>query len=319
MKHKKLGYDIYLIQCSDIMYYLSIFSKANINIYFLKKIDTYTYRFYTKRRYSYQLRKLNLPIVFEKSIGILYYLTLFFRSKIKLVGIIAFVVTFIYLNQRILNLEVMGTKYNLNSQIINKLKEYDVHFMNLKLNNEQLEQLKIKLQNDFKDEIDWLNIYQKGQTFFVEYTNKKNSEVSTKDFRTIVACKNSVIKQFQIQSGYIVSNIHQYVEKGDILVSNALVSTFDETIMLYPAGKIYGYTWYDIEKSLPDTNDQAEAFSELLKQIRDELGQSIGKEFTIDQEKVLQFTIKDSRIVMKVHYTVIEDIACKGEINESDN
>lgn len=320
MKTKKtLGYDMYLIQCNDIMPYLNIFSKMKINIYFLKKVDTYTYQFCVKRKGSYQLRRLDLPIVFEKSVGLLYYITLFFKSRIKLVGIMTFIIVYLLLNNCILNLKVVGTKYQLNQQIVQKLKEYDVHFLNQKLDYEQLEQLKIKLQTDFKEDIDWLNIYQKGQTFFVEYTNKKESSITSKDNRPIVACKDSVIKQFQIHSGYISVNVNQFVKAGELLVSNTLVSTFDETILLYPSGKIYGYTWYDIEKSIPKIDDEGEAFSELLKQVRDELEKLTKNEFTIDQEKVLQFSINDSKIVMKVHYTLIENIACKGEINESYN
>ena len=126
-----------------------------------------------------------------------------------------------------------------------------------------------------------------------------------------------MIKEFQIQSGLIVSNIHQYVNKGDILVNNAIVSTFDETIKVYPKGKVYGYTWYTIEKELP-LNDEADDFNTLLLQIRQELESQLGNEAKIDKEKVLHYNKDNSKITLKVHYTVIEDIGCKGDINEQN-
>lgn len=317
MLNISLGYDVYEIECINISYYIDLFTKNKVQLYHLRKIDTYTYSFLVRRRDTYILQKTDAPLQFIRSVGPLYYITRFFKSKVKLVGAVVFIGVFYYTQQHILNLKIIGTQYQLNEEIVAKLKDYHIDFFDKKMSLDDIANLKNQLLNDYKSNIDWINIYQQGETIYIEYTNKKESQIVEKDVRPIVACKESVIKEFQIQSGYIMSSINQYVQPGDLLVSNAIVSTFDETIMVYPKGKVYGYTWYDIEKELP-LQDEADDFNTLLLQIRNELQQQLGSEAKIDKEKVLHYSIDNSKIKLKVHYTVIEDIACKGDMNEQN-
>lgn len=318
MNRNYLGYDVYEIDCINISFYIDLLTNHKIQLYHLKKVDTYTYQFCIKRHAIYKLQKLDIPIRYLKSVGPLYYLTLLLKSKVKWLGIITFIIVYIYTKQHLLNIKITGTQYQLNEQIVEKLSFYHINFFDKKLSLQDIENLKATLLQDFINEIDWINVYQKGETLFIEYTNKSQSDIETKDSRPLVACKESVIKEFQVQSGYIVAKINQYVTPGELLVSNAIVSTFDETILVYPKGKIFGYTWYDIEKEMP-LNDEADAFNTLLMEIRNELSAIIGQEAKIDKENILLFTGDDSTIRMKVHYTVIEDVACKGDMNEQNN
>lgn len=312
-----LGYDYYQINCLNITYYIDIFLTHKIHLYNLQKIDTYTYTFLTSRKYSYTLKKIDAPIEYIKSVGVLHYLTLFFKSKIKWIGILTFIIVFFYTKQHVLNIKIMGTQFQLNEELVTKLDDYRIGFFNKKLNQEEINNLKLQLLSDYKTKIDWINLHQKGDTVYIEYTNKKESEIMVKDARPLVTCKEAVIKEFQVQSGMIITQINQYVLPGEILVSNAIVSTFDETILVNPKGKIFGYTWYDIEQEM-DKSDEADNFNTLLLRIRNELSTYLGKDAKIDNEKVLQYEVDDSKIRLRVHYTVIEDIACKGDMNEQD-
>lgn len=317
MHKMNLGYDVYEMDCINISYYIDLFTKNKIQLYHLRKKDTYTYSFFVHRKDTYTLQKMDIPLHFIGSVGPLYYLTRFFKNKVKLVGVAVFIGVFYYTQQHILNLKIVGTQYQLNESIVSKLKDYHIDFFDKKMSLDEITDLKNQLLNDYKSNIDWINIYQQGETIYIEYTNKKESEIVEKDVRPIVACKESVIKEFQIQSGSIMTRINQYVQPGELLVSNAIVSTFDETIMVYPKGKVYGYTWYDIEKELP-LQDEADDFNTLLLNIRHELQQQLGDDAKIDKEKVLHYSIDNSKIRLKVHYTVIEDIACKGDMNEQN-
>lgn len=310
-----LGYDLYTLECGSITYYLQLLHDQQITIYHLKKINPFVYQFYAKRKDFYTIKRLNIPIHYIKSIGPLYYLTLFFRSKVKLFGVVVFILTFLYMQQHLLNIKIKGTQYEVNQQIVLKLQEENIEYLSKKPTLQELEVIKSLLLETFQDDIDWLNIYLKGEALMIEYTNKQSYSIKEKDVRPIVACKEAVIKEFQVSRGEIISKINQYVLPGDVLVSNAIVSTFDETKILYPDGKIYGYTWYDIEKEM-EGDDEGEAFSLLLQEIRQELATQLSKDALIDKENILHFTQDDSTIRLRVHYTVIEDIGCKGDINE---
>lgn len=315
MKTKLSGFDEYLLYCHDVVYYLDLLQHHQIKINHLVKVDHFTYTFRVRKKDSYKIRKLELPVKYIKSIGWLYYYTLLLKNYIKLSGLLIFTISIMFLQTRILDIHVIGTKQELNTSIISYLNEKNIYFLQPKLTVTQMDALAVEIQNSFDQKIDWLNIYLKGNTLSVEYTNKQSSVVQTSDLRAIIACKDSVIKQFNIQSGQIVTQLNQFVKKDEVLVTNALVSTFDQTILLYPKGEVWGYTWYEIEQEVV-SNDQAEGFSLLLQQSRHSLEQLISKNAKIDHEKVLQFTINDSTMKMKVHYTVIENIACKGDFDE---
>ena len=61
--------------------------------------------------------------------------------------------------------------------------------------------------------------------------------------------------------------------------------------------------------------DQGEAFYQLLLKIRSQLPANA----IIDKENVLQMSKTSSKIILKMHYTLIEDIAIKGETDEGSH
>ncbi len=307
---RRFGYDIYYLQCTNVAYYLDIFMRLKIKVYFLKKIDTYTYQFYTTRISSYKLRKLDLPIQYYKSVGFIYYITLFFRNRVKMIGVITFMFSLVFFNQLILNIKVIGSQAKLNSEIIHHLKQNKISYFRKNPSLNQLDQVKSVLETDFANNIDWMNIYQKGRTIFVEYTNKQDSIETNEDSRPIIACKDAVIKKFQIEKGNILVQINQFVKKGDILVSNELETTSQEIITVFPKGKVYGYTWYDFHLTIY-SDDEAEAFDDLLKMARDELSLQIGVDATIESEKIIKFVNDNGEYHLDIHYTVVENIACR--------
>ena len=60
--------------------------------------------------------------------------------------------------------------------------------------------------------------------------------------------------------------------------------------------------------------DYGDVFYQLLLKIRSQIPAGA----YIDKENVLQMTRNRSKITLKVHYTLIEDIAVKGENNEEN-
>ena len=60
--------------------------------------------------------------------------------------------------------------------------------------------------------------------------------------------------------------------------------------------------------------DHGDVFYQLLLKIRSQIPAGA----YIDKENVLQMTRNRSKITLKVHYTLIEDIAVKGENNEEN-
>ena len=122
-----------------------------------------------------------------------------------------------------------------------------------------------------------------------------------------------MIKSFDIDSGLMKVKQNDYVKKGDLLVENTIISTQNETQIIPVKGEVYAYTFNQYEASVANHNqDQGEVFYQLLLNIRSQLPTNA----IIDKENVLQMTKTRSKIILKVHYTLIENIAVKGDTDE---
>lgn len=161
-----------------------------------------------------------------------------------------------------------------------------------------------------------MNVYQVGSVFHVEYTKRKQDSIKKDDFRNLYAKKDGLIAYFDVDSGLIQVKKNDYVKKGELLVSNTIVSTQNETRIIPVEGHVYAYTFNQFEASVKNVNqDQGEVFYQLLLSIRS----SLPSDAIIDKENVLQITKTRSKITLKMHYTLLEDIAVKGEGNEESH
>ena len=124
------------------------------------------------------------------------------------------------------------------------------------------------------------------------------------------------VTSFDVDSGLIKVKKNDYVKKGDLLVENTIVSSQNETQIIPVKGHVYAYTFNQYEASIKNHNqDQGEAFYHLLLLIRSQLP----AQAKIDKENVLQIKKTHSKITLKMHYTLIEDIGIKGEVNEGSH
>lgn len=310
----KLGYDLYEVVTHDIVYLLNKIKNANITLYRLEKVEENTYRFYVP---IYQRRAVKeYKFMYIKSIGILHYLLLLLKTKLSLLGCICFLLTIIISNQYIWDVQISGSNPSTNKKINEVLNDLHIDKGDKLRTYKELNEIYDRLKDKFKQDIDYLNIYQSGSVLMIEYTNSKSATKKKLDFRNIYASKDGIIKNIDVSSGNIMVKEYAYVKKGDLLVENTITSTNDETKIIPVEGHIYAYTYQTLEASIDAKKmDKGEAFSYLLFKIRMQL-QSIDK---IDREKVVGYGIIDKKLVLKVQYVLVEDIAVKGEPNEASH
>lgn len=310
----KLGYDLYEIVVSDIVGFLNAVKVKKIILYRLEKIEEDTYRFYIP---IYQRRMLKeYKVRYIKSIGILHYMLLLVKTKLSIVGCIGFVLALFISNQYIWDVRIEGNNKKTNQKVQEVLNELHIDKGDRLRNYQELNEIYDRLKDAFKQDIDYLNIYQSGSVLMVEYTNSKGATKKQLDFRNIYAKKDGIIKQVDVSNGNILVKENEYVKKGAILVQNTITSTSEETKIIPVEGHIYAYTYQTMEASMDAKKmDKGEAFSYLLFKIRMKL-QAIDK---IDRERVVEYGIINNKIVLKIQYILVEDIGIKGETNETNN
>ena len=167
-------------------------------------------------------------------------------------------------------------------------------------------------QQDHADKIDWLSLEVSGHTYRLQYTPKVISEVTKEDYKPLIASQDGLVDRIEVSKGNVLVTRNQYVHKGETLVDNSLVTTSDEVRFIPVEGKVYAYTWKIYEASMPVT-DQVDAFSELRLAILEQVRADLGEDDSIEQENVLQYETNEGKITLRIHFTLYQNIASKGD------
>ena len=177
----------------------------------------------------------------------------------------------------------------------------------------QLNDIFLELKKKFIDDIEYMNIYQKRSVFFIEYTPKLNKKDVQYDMKPLYASKDGLIKSNQVNNGNVLVKVNDYVKKGDILVDNNILSTDGMMKSTFVSGNIYAYSFETFSSSCKyNKYNESDVFFYLLLKIRSQIPLNA----FIDKENVLQISKSNSKMKLTIQYTLIEDIACKGEKNE---
>lgn len=215
----------------------------------------------------------------------------------------------------IFDIQIDGTLPQVNQSIKETLEKENITFLKPLQSYEHLNDLLLQLKDLYKNQIEYMNIYQTGSVFHVEYTKRKQDHIKKEDYRNLYASQDGMIQSLDVKSGNIMVKKNDYVKKGDLLVENTIISTQNKTKIIPVEGHVYAYTFHQYEASVKDLKqDQGDVFYQLLLKIRSQIPAGAH----IDKENVLQMTRNRSKITLKMHYTLIEDIAVKGEKNEEN-
>ena len=310
-----MGYDLYSINKELFYDFLLICKNAKLRLYQIYKKDDVIY-FYIPIYQRYLIHKLNLPIQYIKSKGILSYFMLFLYKKYSTIFLLSFFVSFVLNTMLIMDVRIVGTNQKLNQSIMNNIKQYDIDLFKKKISYEKLNDILIDMKLAYKDDIEYLSLYQKGGIFYVEYIPFKKEFVNEESFSNIYAASDGLINYIDVDSGVVKVKINDYVKKGDLLVENYVMSTQNILSIMPVKAKIYAYTFHQYTATKNSKhNDYVELFYELLLSIRSKINTGA----QIDVEKVLQMDRSHSTITLKMHYTLIEDIAVEGELNEENH
>lgn len=311
----KIGYDLYCIDAKCIFLLLRFVKEKKIKLLHLRLKDD-MYFFYIPTYQRMYLKVFDQPHYYIKTIGAFKYILFLSKQYLNIIGVICFMASVIISSYFIFDIQIIGTMPSVNEKMVQELKnEHIDRFTPLK-SYQRLNEILSLLKTNYKNDVEYINVYQVGSVFHVEYTKRIQDEIEKEDYRNLYASKDGLISTFDVDSGMIKVEKNDYVKKGDLLVENTIVSTSEETKIIPVKGHVYAYTFNQYEASVNNVNqDQGDVFYQLLLSIRAKLP----ADAIIDKENVLQMTKSRSKITLKMHYTLIEDIAVKGEPNEEDH
>lgn len=307
-----IGYDLYVISKNDVYELLKFAKKNNLKIIHLNYKDDECF-FYVPTYQRWRFRKIKIDMCYQGTYGFLKYILLLLKNSLNIIGILSFITTLFVCSYLIFDVKIIGTIPCVNKQIKKQLINEDVRTFSKRKSFERLNDILMILKHDYKEQAEYVNVYQIGSVFYVEYTKRKQDQIEKEDYRNLYARKDGMIQKLDVEQGNIKVKLNDYVKKGDLLVENTVVSTDKQTKIIPVKGHVYAYTFNEYEASINRFHlDQAEVFYELLLKIRSQLPANAW----IDKENVLQINRNHSKITLKMEYTLIEDIALKGDQDE---
>ena len=312
MKINIKNYDKYIIKTPLITLFIERLNKNKISIFNLKEIEKDTYSFYSFSKNKKNLLKFK-DIQIINSFGVLNFIRKHIKRKTTLISLITSICLYLYASNRIINIEIKGNDNKLIPVIKEELNINKISLYNKKLTTyEALNYEKIILSS-LKKEIEWIEIRQVGVKLKVSFLKRRVAPILPSVGTSIYAQKDGMIVRFEVTSGVKMVKEFDYVKKGDLLVSDTLITSSEESKYIGAYGSVYAYTWYNVESSYAVKNnkkiDELEIYNLLLEDNRAKIDKELtGNDEFLVKEQILSFKNDNNKYRLKIHYTLLEDI-----------
>ncbi len=312
MKINIKNYDTYIIKTPLITLFIERLNKNKISIFNLKEIEKDTYSFCSFSKNKKNLLKFK-DIQIINSFGMLNFIRKHIKRKTTLISLITSICLYLYASNRIINIEIKGNDNKLIPVIKEELNINKISLYNKKLTTyEALNYEKIILSS-LKKEIEWIEIRQVGVKLKVSFLKRRVAPILPSVGTSIYAQKDGMIVRFEVTSGVKMVKEFDYVKKGDLLVSDTLITSSEESKYIGAYGSVYAYTWYNVESSYAIKNnkkiDELEIYNLLLEDNRAKIDKELtGNDEFLVKEQILSFKNDNNKYRLKIHYTLLEDI-----------
>lgn len=256
-----VGYDYCCIEKDNIYDLLKYAKNKKVKLLHLRyKNDLYFFYIPTYQRYL--LKSFQYSYAYIQTIGLMKYVLFLSRQYLNILGVLCFMLSAICCSYFIFDIQIIGTLPQVNTSLIKELKKEKVDLFQPLKSYERLNEILSHLKTVYKDDVEYMNVYQRGSVFHVEYTKRKQDTIEKENYQNIYAKKDGLIAYMDVDSGMIKVKANDYVQKGDLLIENTITSTNNELHFIPVKGQVYAYTFNQYEASVKNVNqDQGEVFT----------------------------------------------------------
>jgi similar to stage IV sporulation protein len=238
--------------------FLNILTRNGLHVWNVKRHGTETITFIMRLRDALNIRqfarKSECTITFLQRSGMPFLFKRMLNNSGFLAGAAIFLLIILFLSNVIWGIEIKGAKPATEYQIRKELDKMGVKIGKVQFLVDNVEAIQRKLTDNI-GELTWVGVELKGTTYHlrvVEKNEPKKPEVLAP--RNLVAKKKATIYKTYIENGQRVVNVHDVVEKGDLLVSG-VIGKEGQTEVVAAKGEVWGETWYKSHVELPLKTD----------------------------------------------------------------
>lgn len=165
--------------------------------------------------------------------------------------LIGFLILYVF-THLIFKIEIIHDNKEIRNLLRKELKEYGITEKHFKKSYSEIQKIKKKILKRYKNKIEWMEIEEKGTTYLVRVEERIiTKQKQTAEFQNIVAKKSAILRKIEASSGEIVKNIHNYVSKGDVVITGDIRLNEQTKDIVSADGKIYGEVWYKTTVEYP--------------------------------------------------------------------
>ena len=174
------------------------------------------------------------------------------KNKYIFIFLIIGIILIYMLSNIIFSIEIVHSSKEIRTLIKNELKEYGIDKYKFKKNYHEREYIKEEILNKYHDKLEWIEIEEYGTKYRVRVEERIiNKDNTINQNRDLIAKKNGIIISVEASSGEIIKNKHDYVRKGDVIVSGNLLLNEEIKSQVAAKGKVYAETWYTVDIEFP--------------------------------------------------------------------
>ncbi|KHD85197.1 sporulation protein YqfD [Heyndrickxia ginsengihumi] len=246
------------VEGKGIERFINQLTRSNLIIWNVKRQGTMAVTFYIGLNDIHQLRKhvrhFDCRIHFLRGQGAPFLWKRTLKNAGFLLGFFLFFIIITLLSNMIWGVDIKGASPKTEHQIRKELDKLGVRVGNFQFFMDNVETIQHKLTNEVPN-VTWIGVNLQGTTYHFQVveknTPKKNKKLAPQH---LVANQKAVIEDMYVEQGKPVVKIHQYVKKGQLLVSG-IIGNDKEKYPVAAKGKVYGETWYKSNVELPLKSD----------------------------------------------------------------
>lgn len=222
------------------------------------KVRMYKIKYISKDKVKIIIDKKDLEKVYKiKSIYIIKEINYYGLAKTKkqlnknIVLIISILICFMFLyilSNMIFSIEIVHNDQELRKDLKLELENYGIKEKSFKKSYNELQNIKEKILDKYKDRIEWLEIEENGTKYIIRLEERLIINDDEDNIpRNVIASKSAIIKDIIASSGTVVKEKNNYVNKGEVVISNE-IKLYDN---VKAQGNVYGEVWYEVKISYP--------------------------------------------------------------------
>lgn len=176
----------------------------------------------------------------------------FKENKYIIISIIIGFIILRILTSLIFNIEIVHNNKELRNIVENELSKNGIKKYSFKKNYNELNKIKDKILTKYKDNIEWIEIEEKGTKYIVRLEERINKNIiDDNKLQDIVASRDALLLNVEADTGEVIRNKNDYVHKGDVVISHNITLNGEVKRSVKAIGKIYGEVWYNVSIEYP--------------------------------------------------------------------